>query len=581
MRTSLTTPTPFAVAPQPVHPKGSRARVLLTSVFGPYAQDDEFGSRKLNPMELYHNQVTREQGVFSLRMFHRSWGIMMIQANIEAPCTLLDFPTLSGFIEEIRENEYDVVGITSIIPNVAKVETMCELIRQHQPHAKIVIGGHVSNIPNLRERIDADHIVLGEGIAWMRRYLGEDPVKPLIHPRIESGFGARSMGIKLPDKRGDTAAALIPSVGCPVGCNFCSTSAMFGGKGKSVHFFEEGDELFDVMCGLEEDMGVDSFFTMDENFLLHRKRALRLLEQMEKHNKSWSLYVFSSVKVLQSYTIEQLVGLGISWVWMGIEGKGANYAKLGRTDTLELIRTLQSHGIRVLGSTIIGFEEHAPGNIDEVIDYAVMHDTEFHQFMLYTPIPGTPLHREMEAKGIMLDPDEYVDCDIHGQLKFNYHHPNIKNGEEGELVQRAFLRDFEVNGPSVTRIARTVLQGWRRYKDHPNPRIRARFRREGRELATTFAGALWAARHWYRKNKPMAAKMTEILKSIHREFGLKSRLAAPLVGRFIRLKLGQEHRRLRRGHAYEPRTFRELNDAATALNGSLSRNGKKVKQAVH
>ena len=45
-----------------VHPKGSRARVLLTSVFGPYAQDDEFGSRAINPMELYHNQVTRAQG---------------------------------------------------------------------------------------------------------------------------------------------------------------------------------------------------------------------------------------------------------------------------------------------------------------------------------------------------------------------------------------------------------------------------------------------------------------------------------------------------------------------------------------
>jgi hypothetical protein len=31
------------------HPKGSRAHVLLTSVFGPYARDDEFGSRAINP----------------------------------------------------------------------------------------------------------------------------------------------------------------------------------------------------------------------------------------------------------------------------------------------------------------------------------------------------------------------------------------------------------------------------------------------------------------------------------------------------------------------------------------------------
>ena len=48
-------------------------------------------------MELYHNQVTREQGSFSLRMFHRSWGLMMIQRNISAPSTLLDFPTLERF----------------------------------------------------------------------------------------------------------------------------------------------------------------------------------------------------------------------------------------------------------------------------------------------------------------------------------------------------------------------------------------------------------------------------------------------------------------------------------------------------
>lgn len=34
----------------PAHPLGSRAKVLLTSVFGPYARDDEYGSRAINPM---------------------------------------------------------------------------------------------------------------------------------------------------------------------------------------------------------------------------------------------------------------------------------------------------------------------------------------------------------------------------------------------------------------------------------------------------------------------------------------------------------------------------------------------------
>ncbi len=45
--------------------RGSPPRILLSSVFGPYARDDEFGSRAINPMELDHNQVTRAQGGFS------------------------------------------------------------------------------------------------------------------------------------------------------------------------------------------------------------------------------------------------------------------------------------------------------------------------------------------------------------------------------------------------------------------------------------------------------------------------------------------------------------------------------------
>src|SRR5580700_4635089 len=145
----------------PIHPKGSQARILLSSVFGPYAQDDEFGSRKINPMELYHNQVTREQGPFSLRMFHRSWGILMIQQNISAPTTVLDFPTREAFEAELSANRYDVVGISSIIVNVGKVQEMCRMVRRLSPKSAIVVGGHVTATPGIESLIDADHFVRG------------------------------------------------------------------------------------------------------------------------------------------------------------------------------------------------------------------------------------------------------------------------------------------------------------------------------------------------------------------------------------------------------------------------------------
>ena len=540
-----------------VHPLGSRARVLLASVFGPYALDDAYGSRALNPMELYHNQVTRVQGPFSLRMFHRSWGLMLIQANIQAPCTLLDFPTRDRFIEELRNNRYDVIGIGSIMPNLRKVKEMCRLVRQYQPDATIVVGGHIANAPDLHERIDADHIVKGEGVRWFRGFLGENRNRPIVHPHIHSGLCTRSLGINLKEKPEDVAAALIPSVGCPLGCNFCSTSAMFGGKGKFVNFYETGDELFDVMCELERTMKVQAFFVMDENFLLHRQRALRLLELMEQQGKSWSLYVFSSANALRSYRIDQLVAMGISWVWMGLEGQDSQYRKLHGTNTVDLVRELQSHGIRVLGSTIIGLEEHTPENINAVIDYAVRHDTDFHQFMLYTPVPGTPLHAEMSAQGRLKDENQCPAADSHGQYRFNYHHAHIHDGLESELIVRAFLRDFGVNGPSVARVVRTTLAGRKRYKDHPDPRIRLRFTQESSNLPTTYSPVIWAMRQYYRKTPAMQAKMSRLLQELHREFGWKSRLAAALGGPYVLWRTRQEEKRLARGWTHEPPTFYE------------------------
>ncbi len=556
---------PAATQPHAKHPLGSRARVLFTSVFGPYAQDDEYGSRVMNPMELYHNQVTRVQGPFSLRMFHRSWGLMLIQANIEAPCTLLDFPTLDRFIEELRTQRYDIIGISSIIPNTLKVKKMCELIRQYQPQAKIVVGGHIANVPDLGRRIDADHIVKGDGVRWFRTYLGQDPEQPIRHPEIVSGNGTRNLGISLRERPGDVAATVIPSVGCPMGCNFCSTSAMFGGKGHSVHFYKTGDELFDIMSQLEADMKVQSFFMMDENFLLDRKRALRLLELMEQHDKAWALYVFSSANALRKYSMDELVALGVSWVWLGLEGEDSQYTKLHGMDPHDLIRELQSHGIRVLGSTIIGLENHTLDNIDAAIEYAVRYDTDFHQFMLYTPIPGTPLHAELAAQGRMKDESEFNLGDIHGQLMFNYRHPHIPAGREGELMVRAFQRDFEVNGPSLTRIIRTTLAGWKRHKNHPSPRVRRRFAWEARELRTTFSAVTAATRLYYRRNPVIRAKMETMLRDLFREFGLKSRFYAAVGGRYALWKMRGEERRLAQGWTYEPPTFYECNEAADRL----------------
>ena len=547
---------------------GGKVRVLLTSVFGPYAQDDEFGSQKINPMELWHNQVTRVQGPFSLRMFNRSFGMQFIQANIQSPCVMLDFPTLDRFIQELKTVQYDIIGVGSITINVLKVKKMCELIRRYQPDAKIVVGGHVANLPGLHERVDADEIVKGEGVRWFRMHLGENPNRPLVHPQIPTYVDYRNMGTTVNIKPRDRTATLIPSVGCPLGCNFCVTSAMFGGKGKFVNFYDEGDELFEVICQLESAMNVRSFFVMDENFLLHRKRALRLLELMKEHKKSWSFHVFSSANVLNKYSIEQLVELGISWVWMGLEGEASKYAKLKGIDTRPLVKKLQSNGIRILGSSIIGMEDHSPENIDRVIDYAVSHDTDFHQFMLYTALAGTPLYEELKNSGKIKSEAEVPTSDHHGQFRFNFHHPLITDGQETEFLLRAFNRDFSVNGPSVIRAVRTTLQGWRNHKDHIDSRVRKRFEWESKDVVKHGVPMVVAAIDYYQDQPELRLKFEQLRDELFEEFGEQAEHFANVAAPFVLEKIREEEKRLAEGWTYEPPTFYEKNDAWMALENS-------------
>jgi radical SAM superfamily enzyme YgiQ (UPF0313 family) len=537
------------------HPKGTRARVLLTSVFKPFARDDAYGSRAINPAELYHNQVTREQGPFSLRMFHRSWGLMFIHHNISAPCTLLDFPTRERFVRELIAGDYDIVGISAIVVNAGKVREMCRLVRRHAPRSTIVVGGHVTSTPGFETLIDADHVVRGEGVAWMRAFLGEAAERPIAHPAIPSSFGFRVMGLPSPRGGGSPSATIVPSVGCPMGCSFCTTSAFFGGKGRFVNFYERGADLFRVMCEAERTLGVSSFFMMDENFLLYRRRALELLECMKAAGRSWSLYVFSSANAIRKYTIRELVDLGVEWIWLGLESAGAGFGKLKGADTIALVRELQAHGICVHGSTIVGLEHHTPDNIAAEIDRAIAHETVFHQFMLYTPMPGTPLHATMAAQGRLLEVDL---ADIHGQFKFNFQHPAITRDESKRLLDGAFRLDFERNGPSLFRLMDTMMTRWRRYGRDADERVRARAAVAATQLRTGYGAALWAMERYLRaRNRRVSDRIRALRLETEREFGVRTAAINRLLGPVLLASARYDGWRHPSGRRREPRTFVE------------------------
>jgi radical SAM superfamily enzyme YgiQ (UPF0313 family) len=519
-------------------------KILLSSVFGPYGVDDAY-SRKENVMELFHNQVTREQGMFSLRCHHHSFGLYFIAENIEAPVTVLDFPTEKAFIRQIKKN-YDYVGISFIASNYAKARRMAQLVREYAPSSKIILGGHGTSIEGIEEQIENDLICKGEGVKWFRRLLGEDPDRPFTHPVLPSGFSERTLGIPLKTE----AAVLIPGVGCPNACRFCTTSHFFDKQ--YTPYFDTGKELFDACVKTERKLGSREFFVMDENFLKRPKRARELLDLMEKHNKRYRFGIFSSADTIAEVGVEFMARLGVYFVWIGVESQKDLFEKNRGIDLKNMVRELRDHGIGVLTSTILFLEHHDKDTIRDDIKFAVELEPDFSQFMQLAPLPGTTLYREYDQMGMLRKDIPFEEW--HGQHQIWFRHPHFTLEESEDYLRRAFRHEYDTLGSGMLRMCATVIRGYRTLARYDDPMMKKR-RDQLETIARRYYPVLPVLKK-YAHNSRVQNLTDEILAEYEREFGPLS-----LTQRFLTTAAGifaaREAARVRKGNnIYQPKTFR-------------------------
>jgi radical SAM superfamily enzyme YgiQ (UPF0313 family) len=443
---------------------GDRMKLLLTSVFGPFAVDDAYG-RKENKMELFHNQVTREQGVFSYRFNHHSFGLYLMAENVNVPTTVLDFPSLRDFKRELRKG-YDYVGISFIVPNVGKAKKMAEIVRQESPNTKIILGGHGVSIQGIEQMIPYDHICRGEGIAFLRNLFGEKADQPIKHPLLHSSFNRRIMGVPLPQMSG----VLLPGVGCPNKCPFCCTTHFFSDY---KPYLSTGREIFEVCRRYEEQLGVTDFGVLDENFLKDRGRAIELLECIERERKLYTFGIFSSAETLLALgDLDILVRLGVQFIWIGMESKHKAFKKNQGVDFHVLVRELRQRGISVMASAILFLEHHDQDNIWEDVDHAISLQSDYLQFMQLGPMPGTALHDAYLREGRILANVPYEQQ--HGQDIIWFKHSDFTPAESRRFLRAAFQRDYERNGASLLRAIDTMIQGSRYARGHADPRVMRR-----------------------------------------------------------------------------------------------------------
>ncbi len=496
--------------------RAGKRKILLTGVFGPFGVDDEFG-RKENIMELFHNQVTKAQGVASFRFHHRSFGLYFIAANIDADVTVLDFPSRKRFAREVRNGNYDMVGISFIAPNRDKAAEMSRIVRRTSPDSEIILGGHGAAIEGLERTIDCDHVVKGEGIRWMRQHLGQNPEAPIHHPTLRSTERASILGVPFLDT---PASLLVPGVGCVNGCSFCSTSHFFGRS--YTPFISSGEELFETACRVADERGTDDFFVMDENFLKDRERAMDLLDAMERHQRFFRFHIFSSAEAITAFGIDNMVRLGVDLVWIGFESQSRQslFTKNTGIEPKKLVRELRDRGIAVLASGILCMEHHTPENMQEDIDFLVELESDLVQFMLLTPMPVTTLYQDHQKRGLLRTDLPLQEC--HGQTKLAYHHPAFTGDEPEEWMKKAFRQDYEVNSSSMLRMVDTAVRGYEHLSSLPNRDACLEARREQFEKQARIWRLILPAVKHHAVNELERRRVDELSTRAERLFGLRT-----------------------------------------------------------
>jgi hypothetical protein len=147
-------------------------------------------------------------------------------------------------------------------------------------------------------------------------------------------------------------------------------------------------------------------------------------------------------------------------------------------------------------------------------------------------------------------------ADVHGQFGFTFTHAAIGGEDAKRFLDRAFEADYEVNGPSLFRLTRTMFDRWKRYRGDPDARIRARMADEGRQMRRGYGAALWAMERYLRgSNAAVSARIREVRLEMERELGGFTRAIDWTLGPVLLWSARREARRFPLGRRLEPRTF--------------------------
>jgi len=324
------------------------------------------------------------------------WDVEIIDENVsDAPHR----PSADGI---------DAVGIGAMTPQARRAYELADQYRALG--VKVILGGiHPSAMP--QEALEhADIVCKGDAEGTLPHALKDlaagtpksiydwrdDPDAPIATPRKDL----------LNPKDYLVFNPIQTTRGCPHGCSFCTTPAIFGRRFRQ----RAVGEIVEEMRAVKEHFNTRVFIFADDDVAGNHPWAMELFEAIRPLGVQWAsqcdILIARNEKLLAAMRDSGCIG-----VILGLESpKAATLRQAGkryvRADQYaRMIRKIQSYGISIWGSFIFGFDTDDWRDCMNAVRFAQRTKLCMSCYPILTPYPGTQIFRQYRAEGRLLTRD--------------------------------------------------------------------------------------------------------------------------------------------------------------------------------
>jgi len=308
--------------------------------------------------------------------------------------------------------KYDLVAMYTVTPNAKRAYELAEYYKKQGTH--VVLGGVHTTVCPEEAGEHADTILIGEAEYIWATFLIDFQINAVKNvysqPLGEVDINCSPVpSFHLLPKNARKLIPIQTARGCPHGCKFCNLRSLYGKQYRAKRIDNTENEIQAVK---QINPRAVIYFT-DDNLFCNKAHAEALMKKVNEYNLTW----YANTDISFGSDIELIKTAyrsGCRQVLIGLES--VNPANLKGLDEhsfksqnfsryKELIENIQSCGIGVIGSIILGLDEDNVEVFEKTVDFIL--DTKLYgaSVTVNTPYPGTVSFDMMNAENRILTYD--------------------------------------------------------------------------------------------------------------------------------------------------------------------------------